>query len=105
MDDTPLVTAGGNALKRPSRRELAAQIGLAVEVENGRSWDVAVIGAGPAGLAAAVYAASEGLQVIIVEENVPGRAGRHQLADRELSRVPDRDIRSRPCRAGLSAGH
>ena len=46
------------------------------------------MGAGPAGLAAAVYGASEGLRTIVVEREAPGRPGGHVVPDRELPRVP-----------------
>ena len=49
-----------------------------------------IVGGGPAGLAAAVYGASEGLRTLLVERNAPGRPGGHLLADRELPRLPRR---------------
>jgi thioredoxin reductase (NADPH) len=72
-DDTPLViTSKGEPLKNPSLRALASRLGLSVALDAKRVHDVAVIGAGPAGLAAAVYAASEGLDVIVVDSVAPG---------------------------------
>ncbi|HZU10294.1 MAG TPA: FAD-dependent oxidoreductase [Pseudacidobacterium sp.] len=61
----------GSSLVQPSRIELAARIGLRTQAEKD-FYDVAIIGAGPAGLAAAVYAASEGLKAIVVEPDAPG---------------------------------
>ena len=61
----------GRALRDPSVTELAAALGLTTRVET-RSYDVVIVGAGPAGLAAAVYAASEGLRAAIVEREAPG---------------------------------
>ena len=55
--------------------------------------DVVIVGAGPAGLAAAVYAASEGLDVAGAREHGARRAGGHQLAHRELPRLPHRHLR------------
>lgn len=65
----------GTHLLGPSRRELAAKIGLQTEA-SGDFYDVVIVGAGPAGLAAGVYSASEGLSVAIVErEATGGQAG------------------------------
>ena len=54
-----------------------------------REYDTVIIGGGPAGLAAAVYGASEGLRTLVIEREAPGRPGRHLVADRELPRLPD----------------
>jgi len=58
---------GGQLLRNPSEMELARCIGLVGPIDADRLYDVAIIGAGPAGLAAAVYAASEGLSVIVLD--------------------------------------
>lgn len=72
-DDTPLViTSSGEPLRNPSLRQLAARLGLSLSLDLQTVHDVAVIGAGPAGLAAAVYAASEGLDVIVLDPMAPG---------------------------------
>ena len=64
------------ALVNPSNREIADAFGLMTPISPGEVFDVAVVGAGPAGLAAAVYASSEGLQTVMVEdEAVGGQAG------------------------------
>jgi thioredoxin reductase (NADPH) len=60
-----------NVLKKPQNADVANCIGL-TEVPEDKEFDVAVVGAGPAGLAAAVYAASEGLSTIILENEAPG---------------------------------
>jgi thioredoxin reductase (NADPH) len=66
--DLPLtVCPKGSVLKNPSEAELARSLGMVQTDRPGRTYDVAVIGAGPAGLATAVYAASEGLSVIVLE--------------------------------------
>jgi thioredoxin reductase (NADPH) len=57
----------GQLLLNPGERELARCIGLVKPVDGAKLYDVAIIGAGPAGLAAAVYAASEGLSVIVLD--------------------------------------
>jgi thioredoxin reductase (NADPH) len=58
---------GGQLLRNPSEGELARCIGLVRPIDPGRVYDVAIVGAGPAGLAAAVYAGSEGLSVLVLD--------------------------------------
>ena len=71
--DLPLaVCADGTILKRPSEEELARQLGMVRIDHPDRTYDVAVVGAGPAGLATAVYAASEGLAVIVFDARAYG---------------------------------
>jgi len=78
IDDAklPVVLFGdGTALVQPSTMELAAKVGLRTQARE-EFYDVIVIGAGPAGLAAGVYGASEGLRTLVVEpEAVGGQAG------------------------------
>src|SRR5207253_11000119 len=57
----------GQLLRNPSEVELARCIGLVQPIDPNRVYDVAVVGAGPAGLAAAVYAGSEGLSVLVLD--------------------------------------
>jgi thioredoxin reductase (NADPH) len=67
---------GGQLLRNPGEDELARCIGLVGPIDPNRIYDVAVIGAGPAGLATAVYAASEGLSVIVLDcRSFGGQAG------------------------------
>ena len=67
-DQLPIVVMrGGDVLRHPSNTELARAAGLGMSPDPDRTYDVAVIGGGPAGLAAAVYAASEGLSTALVE--------------------------------------
>src|SRR5215471_10060250 len=61
-----------NVMRNPSIRELANCLGFTIGVDGHQVRDVIVIGAGPAGLAAAVYAASEGLDVLVIETQSPG---------------------------------
>jgi thioredoxin reductase (NADPH) len=61
----------GKTVVRPQQRRVAELLGLTTEPETGE-YDVVVVGAGPAGLAAAVYGASEGLRTIVVEREAPG---------------------------------
>jgi thioredoxin reductase (NADPH) len=66
----------GKMLRNPSENELARCIGLVRPIDAGKLYDVAIVGAGPAGLAAAVYAASEGLSVIVLDSRAfGGQAG------------------------------
>src|SRR5437667_2154546 len=66
----------GRMLRNPSEVELARCIGLVRPIDPSNVYDVAIIGAGPAGLAAAVYAASEGLSVIVLDRRAfGGQAG------------------------------
>jgi thioredoxin reductase (NADPH) len=62
----------GRVLVRPDICDLADELGITEFPEPHTIYDVAVVGAGPAGLAAAVYAASEGLSTIVIEGNAPG---------------------------------
>ena len=83
--DTPVVAWGHKLLLRnPSNRELAEALGIRRPIEQA-VYDLAVVGAGPAGLAAAVYAASEGLNVIVLERAGPGgQAGRSMRIENYL---------------------
>ena len=73
VDQLPvLILPGHEMLKNPTNGELAAKLGLTEILDPEQIYDVAVVGAGPAGLAAAVYAASEGLSTIVLESTAPG---------------------------------
>ena len=66
--ELPIVLCpGGELLRNPSENELARCIGLVGPIDPDRVYDVAIVGAGPAGLAAAVYAGSEGLSVLVLD--------------------------------------
>lgn len=68
-----VVTGSGQVLIEPTSRDLAAAVGLDLcGLHDDPSCDLLVVGAGPAGLAAAVYGASEGLDVIVVDDVAPG---------------------------------
>jgi thioredoxin reductase (NADPH) len=72
-EDLPiLVCPCGRLLKRPSNQETAAWLGLTPKLTKDALYDLVVIGAGPAGLATAVYAASEGLSVLVLDGQVVG---------------------------------
>jgi len=67
-----LILRGEVILRRPSNAEVAGELGLTAALEESKIYDVIIAGAGPAGLAAAVYAASEGLQILVLETHAPG---------------------------------
>ncbi len=82
--DTPVVAWRSDILRNPSNRDLADTLGLTRPLEQ-KIFDFAVVGAGPAGLAAAVYAASEGLSTVILERVAPGgQAGRSMRIENYL---------------------
>jgi len=71
-DDLPVIrVVGGKTVVRPHFRRVAELLGLGTESE-AADYDTVIVGAGPAGLAAAVYGASEGLRAIVVERDAPG---------------------------------
>jgi thioredoxin reductase (NADPH) len=76
-DQLPLVvTPDGTVLRNPSEAELARQLGMIGNVQRRALYDVAVVGAGPAGMSTAVYAASEGLSVALLDAKAfGGQAG------------------------------
>jgi thioredoxin reductase (NADPH) len=71
--DVPvLICRGETILRNPSNESIAGCLGFNANIERTHVRDVLVVGGGPAGLAAAVYGASEGLDVLVVEANAPG---------------------------------
>jgi thioredoxin reductase (NADPH) len=73
LADIPvLICRSDLVLRNPSNAEAAACFGLNAGIDEGELYDLIVIGAGPSGLAAAVYGASEGLNVLVVESTAPG---------------------------------
>jgi len=72
-DQLPVVISPDERVWRnPATAELADALGLTEEIDPNREYDLAIVGAGPAGLAAAVYAASEGLDTMVIEGVAPG---------------------------------
>jgi thioredoxin reductase (NADPH) len=67
-----LICRGETVLKNPSNETIAARLGFNARIDRHRLRDVVIVGAGPAGLAAAVYAASEGLDALVIEASSPG---------------------------------
>ena len=104
-EDIPVVICNNVlVLRNPTPNEVAESLGFNCNIDDSQVRDVVVVGAGPAGLAAAVYAASEGLDVLVVEKAAPGgQAGSsskienylgfptglsgHELADRAIAQA------------------
>ena len=73
VNEVPVIVCGdGYVFRNPSVEALAAELGLTAHLDAKAVRDVVIVGAGPAGLGAAVYAASEGLDVLILERTAPG---------------------------------
>ncbi len=73
VEEIPVVICNGRTVMRsPSTQQLAKCLGLNLNIESAQVRDLVIVGAGPAGLAAAVYAASEGLDVLVIETEAPG---------------------------------
>ena len=71
-DDLPFVICpDGRAIAKPDKLELARHLGLPLDAKQ-ELYDVVIVGGGPAGLAAAVYGASEGLKTLLIERQTPG---------------------------------
>ena len=73
IDDLPVLICRGTAvLRNPTNEEITDCLGFNEGIDQAHVRDLIIVGAGPAGLAAAVYAASEGLDVLVLESNAPG---------------------------------
>lgn len=73
LADVPVVVCRGQTvLRNPSTQKLADCLGFNVSIDTSKVRDVIIVGAGPSGLAAAVYAASEGLDALVIETDAPG---------------------------------
>jgi thioredoxin reductase (NADPH) len=73
VDDIPvLICLDETVLRNPTNEQIADCLGFNEAIDQTHVWDVVIAGAGPAGLAAAVYAASEGLDVLVLETAAPG---------------------------------
>ena len=74
LEEIPVVICSATrvVMRNPTNQELAACLGFTGRFEKSRVYDVVIVGAGPAGLAAAVYAASEGLDAVVIESEYPG---------------------------------
>ena len=67
-----LICRGEQVLRNPTNQEIAECLGFNEAIDQTHVRDLVIVGAGPSGLAAAVYGASEGLDVLVVEANAPG---------------------------------
>ena len=104
VEDVPVVLCGrGTVLRNPSKRQVAECLGFSPSLDETRLHDTVVIGAGPSGLAAAVYAASEGLDIVVVEAEAPGGQAGYSSKIRELPRLPNRHLGPGPCQFRLRA--
>ena len=72
VDDVPVVVCRGRVLKNPTNHQIAECLGFNESIDQTQVRDLVVVGAGPAGLAAAVYGSSEGLDVLVLETTAPG---------------------------------
>src|SRR5579863_8457791 len=86
ITDTPvLICQGRTVLRSPTNREISNCLGFNAAVDETRVRDLVIVGAGPAGLAAAVYGASEGLDVLLLETFSPGgQAGSSSMIENYL---------------------
>ena len=104
-DDLPLmICPNGTLLRNPSNADAASCLGIMPDLDAKKVYDVAVIGAGPSGLATAVYGASEGLSVLVLGFPRFRRPGGRIRPDRKLSRLPDWYLRAGSCRPCLQSG-
>jgi thioredoxin reductase (NADPH) len=71
VDECPVLVRTHNVLRSPTVTEVADELGLRAQIDQ-QTFDVVVLGAGPAGLASAVYASSEGLTTLVIERFAPG---------------------------------
>ncbi|MEL7447816.1 MAG: FAD-dependent oxidoreductase, partial [Pseudomonadota bacterium] len=70
--ELPVLLCSNETLVRPTHRQVAENLGFTAQFDCGVTYDLVVIGSGPAGMAAAVYGASEGLSVLVLERCAPG---------------------------------
>ena len=98
VEDVPIVIChNDHMLRNPTNQQLAACIGFNDAIDTAQLRDLVIVGAGPAGLAAAVYGASEGLDVLVIEGSAPGgQAGSSSKIENYLGPGDDRQARPTP---------
>ena len=95
-----LICRGDVVLRIRPTSKIAGCLGFNEAIEQSKVRDLVVVGAGPSGLAAAVYGASEGLDVLVLESNAPGgQAGTSSKIENYLG-FPTGHIRAGSCSAG-----
>ncbi len=93
--DVPVLICRGDAvLRNPSNQRIAECLGFNDAIDQTHMRDLVIVGAGSAGLAAAVYGASEGLDVLVLESNAPGGQAGSSSRIEKLSRVSDGHFRT-----------
>jgi thioredoxin reductase (NADPH) len=86
IEDIPVLICRGELVPRnPTNSDAAERFGLNAGIDEGTVYDVIVAGGGPSGLAAAVYGASEGLNVLVLESNAPGGQAGSSSKSRTIS--------------------
>jgi thioredoxin reductase (NADPH) len=97
VEDVPILICRGDTLRNPSNQEIAACLGFNEAIDHTQVRDLVIVGAGPSGLAAAVYGASEGLDVLVL-----GRISHPTTCTRRIGRWPEHPISSKPASPGCS---
>lgn len=99
-----IVFADGSILVEPSNADLARKLGLQMTAKQ-RSYDLIIVGAGPTGLTAAIYAAREGVEVLVIDRAAAGgQAAITEKVDKQLPGLPRRHLGSGPRRPHPAAG-
>src|SRR4029079_2712949 len=84
-----VICRGDAVLRNPTNAQIADCLGFNDDIDKTRVSDLVIVGGGPAGLAAAVYGSSEGLDVLVLESNVPGgQAGSSSRIENHLGFPP-----------------
>ena len=99
-----MIFGEGEVLENPTPASLAARLGMGFEAGAARTYDVVIVGGGPAGIAAAVYAGAEGLCALVVEDlAIGGQAGTSSRIENYMG-FPDRHFGGRPVLARRDPG-